>query len=79
VVIASHILYIEEFINCNSRHWTIIEIVFFIIKPLFHSLEGTVWCHFPIVKLNPKMLYPCQVLKLVNVYVYQCEIHIVPV
>jgi hypothetical protein len=79
VVITSHILYIEEFINCNSRHRTIIEIVFFVIKPLFDSLEGTIWGHFPIVKLNSKMFDSCQVLKLVNVYVYQCEIHIVSV
>jgi hypothetical protein len=79
VVIPSHILYIKEFINCNSRHRSIIEIIFFIIKPLFNSLEGTVWGHFPIVKLDPKMLDPWQVLKLMNVYVNQCEIHIVPV
>jgi hypothetical protein len=79
VIIASHILYIEEFIYRYGRHRAIIEIVFFIIKSLFNSLEGTVGGNFSIVKLDPKMLDPCQVLKLVNVYVYHCEVHIVPV
>jgi hypothetical protein len=79
VVIASHVLNIEEFINCYGRHRPIIEIVFFIIEPLFNSLERTVRGNLSIVKLDPKMLDSCQVLKLVNVYVNQCEIHIIPI
>ncbi len=79
MVIASHIFNIEEFINRYGRHRLIIEIVFFIIKPLFNSLERTVRSNLSIVKLYSKMLDSCQVLKLVNVYVYQCEIHSIPI
>ena len=79
MVIASHIFNIEEFINRYGRHRPIIEIVFFIIEPLFNNLERTVRGNLSIVKLYSKMLDSCQVLKLVNVYVYQCEIHIVSI